>query len=238
MEIDAHCVRADEEGFKGHILDMMLRQGYYRTQHLMFTCVQTQADENSYSIPVFWLRSKVTTITENKQARSIRIKCAHFSVSVEPAIISEEVEALYLLYSNHKPFSTSDTCTSYLHQSALENPFESYMIKVRNESTLIAVGFFDKGATTIAGIMNIYHPAYHMYSLGKFMMLQKLDFAKANEIIWYYTGYISTTTTRFDYKTFPDVSAVQVYLPVEKQWVPYQYMDKEHLQEYYLNNLV
>lgn len=238
MEIDTHCVRADEDGFKGHILDVMLRMGYYRTQHLMFTCIQAQADENSYAIPVFWLRTNVATIKENKQARSIRNRCAKFTVSIVPAVVTDEVEALYNLYSNHVPFTTSDTCTSYLHQPYLDNPFDSYMVQVRDGATLIAVGIFDKGTTTIAGIMNMYHPAYHSFSLGKYIMLHKIDFARANGIVWYYTGYISTASTRFDYKTFPDMASVEVYLPVEKKWVPYRFMDKEHLHDYYVNNLV
>jgi leucyl-tRNA---protein transferase len=238
MEIDTHCVRADEEGFKGHILDTMLKLGYYRTQHLMFTCVQAQADENSHAMPVFWLRSKIATIKEQKQATTIRKKCAAFTVTVLPAILSEEVENLYTLYRNHVPFSTSETCTSYLHQPTLENPFESYMIQVRDGATLIAVGFFDKGSTAIAGIMNMYHPKYQAYSLGKYLMLQKIDFARANGIAWYYTGYISTSITRFDYKIFPDVTSVEVYLPIERKWLPYQFMDKENLHDYYINNLV
>ncbi len=238
MEIDTHCVRADEEGFKGRILDVMLKLGYYRTQHLMFTCVQTQADENSYAIPVFWLRTKVATIQESKQARTIRNKCTRFSVNITPTQVTDEVEALYNLYKNHVPFSTSETCASYLHQSNLENPFDSYMVQVRDGVTLIAVGIFDKGLTTIAGIINMYHPQYQNFSLGKYIMLKKIDYATANGIEWYYTGYISTATTRFDYKTFPDMASVEVYLPVEKKWVPYRFLDKEHLHDYYINNLV
>ncbi|MFC4233140.1 hypothetical protein ACFOW1_14660 [Parasediminibacterium paludis] len=238
MEIDTHCVRADEEGFKGQILDVMLKLGYYRTQHLMFTCIQTQADENSYVIPVFWLRTNVATINEHKQARSIRKKCAQFTVNIVPAVVTDEVEALYHLYRHHVPFNTSDTCTSYLHQPYLDNPFESYMVQVRDGALLIAAGFFDKGSRTIAGIMNMYHPNYQSFSLGKYLMLQKIDFARANGIAWYYTGYISTASTRFDYKTFPDIASVEVYLPVEKKWVPYRFMDKTHLHDYYMNYLV
>ncbi len=238
MEIDTHGVRADEEGFKGQILDVMLELGYYRTQHLMFTCMHAQADENSYALPVFWLRTKVGTIKERKQARTIRNKCAAFTVSIQPAIVTKEIENLYILYRNHVQFSTSESCSSYLHQPHLENPFESYMVQVRDGTTLIAVGFFDKGSTSIAGIMNMYHPNYHGFSLGKYIMLQKIDFSKANGIDWYYTGYISTASTRFDYKTFPDITSVEVYLPIVKRWLPYQIIDKEYLQDYYINNLV
>ena len=86
------------------------------------------------------------------------------------------------------------------------------MIKIRDKNKLIAVGYFDKGFKSIAGIMNIYHPEYNMYSLGKFLMLQKLQYAQSHNMNFYYTGYISTQSTRFDYKTFPDQNAVEVLL--------------------------
>jgi len=238
MAFDTHCIMAKEEGFKGAMFDALLAMGYYRTQHLMFTCVETQANEDSYAIPVFWLRTIVANIKEAKQANSIRKKCSAFTVTITAAEVTDEVEELYNLYRNHVPFSTSDTCASYLHQSFPENPFESYMVMVRDKGRLIALGVFDKGATTIAGIINMYHPHYKAFSLGKYLMLQKIDFARANGIKHYYTGYISTAITRFDYKTFPDENAVQVWLPVERKWAQYANMGKDWLNDYYLNNLV
>ncbi len=238
MKQEPHSLLAGEEGFTGTLLDVCLAAGYYRSQHLMFTCNDTQVDENSYLIPAFWLRTRIKKIQEQKQALLIRKKCARFNVTVNKAAVTDEVEALYTLYRNHVPFSTSETCTSYLHQTQIANPFDSCMIEVRDGELLIAVGFFDKGSIAIAGIMNMYHPNYQQYSLGKYLMLKKIDAVKALGMTYYYTGYISTATTRFDYKAFPDANAVELYLPVEKQWIPYAFMDKEHLDEYYLNYLV
>ena len=56
--------------------------------------------------------------------------------------------------------------------------------------------------------------------------------------MFYYTGYVSTGSTRFDYKTFPDPTAVEVLLPDKQQWVPYYLLSKEFLSEYYLKFLV
>ncbi len=102
---------------------------------------------------------------------------------------------------------------------------------------MIAVGYFDKGNNSLAGILNFYHPEYKKYSLGKYLILNKIDFALENDIPFYYTGYISTFYTKFDYKLYPDVNAIEVYLPVEKEWQPYNQFDKISLEKYFYENL-
>lgn len=232
-----YYIAPDENGFKGNTLDYLLAEGYYRIQHLMFTCNDIALDEDGQVIPVFWLRTLVKQCRPQKTANSILKKGACFSVSFQPAYVDDEVEALYALYKNWVPFSVSSTCADYLHQPFLPQPFDSMMVQVRDKERLVANGYFDVGSQSIAGIMNLYHPQYHKYSLGKLLMLQKLNYALSQNKLFYYTGYISTGSTRFDYKTFPDLAAVEVLLPDKQEWVPYHLLNKAFLNEYYLQFL-
>jgi arginine-tRNA-protein transferase len=50
-------------------------------------------------------------------------------------------------------------------------------------------------------------------------MTEKIAFCKTQGIIYYYPGYISTDTSRFDYKVFPSEKHVEIYNDVE--WLPY-----------------
>ena len=227
-----------EEGFRGDRMDQLLAGGFYRMQHLMFTTNDTQIDEHGKSIPVFWLRTVLENCTMNKAARNILNKCSRFAVSIQTACVDDEIEALYTLYKNSVSFSVSASCKDYLHMDLLPNPFDAMMVQVRDNEQLIAVGFFDEGHDSIAGIMNIYHPSYQRHSPGKFLILQKLQYAINNRKSFYYTGYISPESTRFDYKTFPDASAVEVLLPDQQQWVPFASLGKELLAEYYATYLV
>ncbi len=229
---------ANEAGFTNGLLDTFLAKGYYRMQHNLFTCNDTQIEFDSYDIPVFWLRTVVAKIASNKLHSTIERKCSLFSVEIKPATITTEVENLYSLYRNYVRFSAAESCEDYLHQRDLPNPFDSYMIEVRDDATLIAVGYFDKGLHTIAGILNMYNPNYSKYSLGKFLMLQKINFALANNMQYYYTGYISTAITKFDYKIFPDKAAIEVYLPAHDKWIAYSNVDKTYLEDYYFNSLL
>ena len=227
----------DEKGFKNSMLDDYLKAGYYRMQHLIFTTHRTQLSIESLEFPVFWLRMHVESIKENKTAEAIRKKCASFTVTVSNDAITNEVEDLYTNYCSSINFEAAESCSSYLHDTYIENPFNSKMLQIKDGNTLIANGYFDVGENCIAGILNFYHPAYKKYSLGKYLMLKKLDYARTNNLQYYYTGYISTATTKFDYKLFPDVSAIEVFLPLEEIWVPYQILGKAKLTEYFDKNI-
>jgi arginyl-tRNA--protein-N-Asp/Glu arginylyltransferase len=230
---DYYYFAPDENGFKDHMLDHLLCAGYYRMQHFMFTCNHTSLQADAEIIAVFWLRTLVQQCRLNKSAKAILKKCAGFTVTVQPAYVDDEVEALYRLYKDHVTFSVSSSCNNYLHNEFLPQPFHSMMIQVRDHGKLVAVGYFDKGEQSIAGIMNIYDPYYKDFSPGKLLILKKLNYAIQNGQLYYYTGYISPASTRFDYKTFPDPTAIEVFLPDKQQWVSYQLFDKAFLAEYY-----
>jgi len=230
---DIQYIIAGEDGFKNKTLDDLLAKGFYRMQHLMFTCNKTVINYETHPIPVFWLRTIVQKVKPGKNALNIIKKCAGFKVIITDAYVDEEIETLYAHYKKHVSFIVSENCKDYLHLETFVMPFNSKMIKVYNNKKLIAAGYFDKGKNAIAGIMNIYHPEYKTYSLGKFLMLQKLQFALSENTQFYYTGYISTESVRFDYKTFPDANAVEVLLPLQEKWVPYNLFGKKFLAEYY-----
>lgn len=235
---EPHYISPGQTGFKGKRLDAFLAAGYYRMQHLIFTTHYTQIDMGGGILPVFWLRSPVKNIKEHKAASMIRKKCVAFTVQYKNAIISDEVESLYTLYESHVNFITAPSCSEVLHQQELDNPFDSWMIEIRDNNKLIAVGFFDKGENAITGILNFYHPDYNKYSLGKYLILKKVDYALENNIALYYTGYLSTAISKFDYKLFPDAAAIEVYLPLEKQWVPYGLLGKQFLEDYFFTRMM
>jgi leucyl-tRNA---protein transferase len=220
------------EGFKGNLLDDYLAAGYYRMQHLLFTTHQTREDLESDPIPVFWLRMPVKAIGENKTALAIRKKCAGFSVSFKKAVITPAIDELYGLYRNHIDFNASADCSSCLHGFYLPNPFESWMVEISDHDKLIAVGYFDVGTNSLSGILNFYHPSYKKFSLGKFLMLQKIDYTIQSGRQYYYTGYISPAISKFDYKIFPDEKVMEVFLPQEKEWMPYSLFGKTGMHEY------
>lgn len=236
MNSTPYFILPGPEGFKGYLLDQLLAAGYYRMYHTMFTTNHTRMDPAGESLPVFWLRTLVNNITECSSAIVVRKKCARFTVEVKPAAIKAEAEALYNSYHSSIHFDTAPTAFDCLHDPVLPDPFDSRMIEIRDRGTLIAAGYFDVGLQSISGILNFYDPAYKKYSLGKWLILQKIQWAQQHNIPLYYTGYLSTAHAKFNYKLFPDTAAIELYLPVEATWVPYDSLQQDWLQEYYLRH--
>jgi arginine-tRNA-protein transferase len=241
MFLEDDYISPDHNGFKGRTLDDYLANGYFRMHNMIFTthAVSKGVYGNStMMMPVFWLRIILKKINYTNSLMRIKSKCERFNVEIKPAIVSNEIESLYTLYHSQLDFESPSSCISRLGVEQDNSPFDSWMIEVRDGEKLIAVGYFDIGQKSIMGILNIYNPQYKKYSLGKYLMIKKMEYALANNIEYYYTGYIGTEVDNFDYKIFPDVKSVEVYLPVEKEWKPYAQYDKSWLGQYFIQSIL
>ena len=203
----------------GSRLDVYLSKGYFRMQQDIFTCFAVLF--NDKICPVHWLRIDLAKVTYGKeQLRLFRIN-QKFSVSCKPFVLTDEIRALYATYRAAINFEAPDTVESCLLDGSAASVFDTYALEVRDEHTLIAVGIFDKGSRSIAGIMNFYHPAYRKYSLGKYLMLLKTDYARLQEQTYYYPGYLASLYDKFNYKLFACEAATEVYDSNRDRWYPF-----------------
>ena len=63
------------------------------------------------------------------------------------------------------------------------------------------------------------------------LILKKLEEANRLKKAWFYPGYLSLHTTKFDYKLFPDVNATEVYNRLTDTWQPYTSTNLQELHE-------
>ncbi|MFN4083999.1 MAG: hypothetical protein ACK4K9_10230 [Bacteroidia bacterium] len=198
------------------ILDELLEKGFYRYGNEMFTTNYILLDDKL--MDVFWLRTCVQNVVLSKASKQILKNAKKFSIHLVGSTITDEVEELYSLYRNSVSFSTSESVAYYLHGTEKKQHFNTKQFQIRDKEKLIAVGYFDVGNNSLAGILNFYNPEYKKYSLGKMLMLNKYMYAKNFNMKYYYTGYFAVQSNRFDYKFFPDPNAIQVYNPYEEKW--------------------
>jgi arginine-tRNA-protein transferase len=203
----------------GKELDEFLSLGFYRMGQGIFSTHYLIVKEQVHEVS--WLRYHIPSIRFSKSVNKINRHNNRFCTSLKPLSITGEMETLFSLYKTGIDFDPAVSVHHWLLEEQDHNVYDTYMIEVRDSNRLIAVGIFDKGENSIAGIMNFYDPAYKKYSLGKYLMLQKVKYAAAENIEWYYPGYIVKDYAKFDYKLFIDHSAASIYQPGKNQWVPY-----------------
>ena len=107
------------------------------------------------------------------------------------------------------------------------------MLKVRDKGKLIAVGYFDKGAEAVMGVLNFFDPAYHSYSPGKFLILHMIHHARASGMKYFYPGSIQVYDDKMDYKMFTGKASIATFLPVEEEWRAYAEWDKQRMEMYF-----
>lgn len=219
----------------GKVLDDYLEQGWYRLGQIIFTTDYIPHGESWCA--VFWLRFRLDAIRYTKKHLALLKTNQRFTVEIKPLNITTDTEYLYRIYKNHIDFEVSPSLTNYLYDGSVfgvtRNVYDSKMIEVRDKGELIALGVFDEGEETIAGIINIYHPDYYKYSLGKFLMLTKMNYAIETGKLWYYPGYIAYGYKKFDYKLFAGKEAAEVYDAVAHRWMKYTDTLLEELVESY-----
>jgi arginine-tRNA-protein transferase len=209
----------------GEQLDYCLRKGWYRSNCRMMTTDYVSVAPVFHT--VHWLRYVLDQYQPSATAKKIKALNADFTFAISPAQINEEAEELYSRYESFVDFDANPTLRGYLLQEFGCNIFNSNMICIRHNGVLIAMGIFDEGDESMAGIINFYDPVYHRYSLGKYLLLLKIEHSLQQNKRYFYPGYISFTFPKFDYKVFADKNSTQVYNRWTDEWLPYQQLNRE-----------
>jgi len=206
---------------RGDVLDYYLSQGYYRMQQELFTCQFVPFNSRIYT--AHWLRLRLSRVEWGAEQRRLLRRNARFSAVIRPFRPNAAYEDLYARYRQGITFDAAATVDEVLLGGAEHNVFNTQVVELRDGDQLIAAGVFDYGERSIAGILNFYDPAYRQYSLGKYLLLLKIEHARHLGLDFYYPGYVLQDYPKFDYKLFPSLAATQVYDSVRGQWLPFSW---------------
>ncbi len=207
----------------GANLDEYLANGWYRLGQYLFTTNILEYPNEVYN--VFWLRYPVNDFVLNSKQKSLLRKVNNFKINVQKLKINEEVEAFYTLYKNSLDFEISPSLKDLLGLNLphiKQDAFNSFAVTIKDGNKLIALGVLDLGQNATSGIINIIHPNYAKYSLGKALMLIKLSVTAQNKLQYFYPGYIGKEYTKFDYKLFLGKTIAQIWDVDLQKWVPYE----------------
>ncbi|MDB5234834.1 MAG: arginine-tRNA-protein transferase [Hymenobacter sp.] len=206
---------------RGDALDFYLAQGYYRMQQELFTCHFVPFGGRLYT--AHWLRLALDRIEWGPEQRRLLRRNALFTAAVCPFRLTYEYEELYARYRESITFDAAPTVDAVLLGGEAHNVFNTQVIELRDDGQLVAVGIFDRGERTLAGILNFYDPAYRQHSLGKYLLLLKTDHARRLRLDYYYPGYLVHGYSKFDYKLFACPAATEVFDNVRGFWQPFSW---------------
>ncbi|HEY3406131.1 MAG TPA: GNAT family N-acetyltransferase [Ohtaekwangia sp.] len=200
-------------------LDTYLERGWFRMGQTIFTTNFIHFKEDYYS--TIWLRIVLDELREESTQNKLFKQNAIFRTEIRPAILSPEKDELYSRYKQPLPFQPSETLNTLLYGKTVSGSiYNTYEVAVYDKDTLIAFGFFDLGENSAAGIVSVYDPAYKKYSLGKYLIYQKIKFSREAGLRYFYPGYFVPGYKLFDYKLTIGKSALQFFKIATGKWMP------------------
>jgi leucyl-tRNA---protein transferase len=202
-----------------HNLDKYLERGWFRMGQSMFTT--SFLNFNNTLFNAIWLRYDLQNYNLKASGKTILKQNKNFSVQVNPFSFSPEKDRLFKKYREALPFSIAHSLKTLLLDEGQFTIFNTFEICVYDGSTLIGMGVFDLGLNTAQGIINFYDPTYKKYSLGKFLILEKINYLKKIGFTFFYPGYFAPGYSPFDYKTELSVSGVSFFDVSTENWIDY-----------------
>jgi arginine-tRNA-protein transferase len=204
-------------------LDEFLQYGWYRIGVRLFTLDYTWS--NNELVRVFWIRYCLKNYLMGRKQKEILNKNKGFSWRVKPLDLKPRHELLFRRYRQNIDFDGPESASSFLFNAELKNAegktiFPSWMIEVKDNDKLIAIGVLDKGKNSIAGILNFYDPEYARFSLGKFLMLKKMELAQTWGMKYYYPGYVGINFPKLEYKYWLGENCIEFFDPLLQEWEP------------------
>jgi arginine-tRNA-protein transferase len=224
MFAQVHCPAA----LAPHELDAYLERGWFRMRQNIFTTNFVHFKDQFYS--ALWLRISLGELKTDFGRDKLFKQNASFRTEIRPASVTDEKEALYTRYREQISFEPMASLTQLLYgDTSTNNIYNSFEVAVYDGEILIAIGFFDIGNVSAAGIVSVYDPAYKKYSLGKYLIYSKIEYCRKLSLQYFYPGYFVPGYRAFDYKLTICRSALQFLSPQSQQWTSIEKFSPEYI---------
>jgi len=224
MTVDRYVEPESANYFYSVVLDHFLGMGWFRMKNKMFTTDLIITEEEGF-LDVYWMRIDLKKFKLSKSQEKILRSTNQFSTEANKQLsVSAEMERLFQKYKRSIDFNIANTVIDSLYDdSPFNDSFDSGMITIKDRNKLIAFGVFDAGMQSMAGIMNIYDPAYSSHSLGKALILKKIQYALDNGKEYFYPGYTTRVVSKFSYKKTFCPDAIEIF--DQNVWIPFEEWD-------------
>lgn len=181
-------------------LDDHLRRGWFRIGQTLITCRALVAEEELLS--TVWTRTDLRGYRfKGSLRRALRRVEERFQVTVGPARIDDEHEALYQRYRASVKGSRSRSLRHFLLDDEEDRGlFQTWEVTVRDGPTLVAFSLFDLGHEALQSLIGVYEPELARYGLGFYTMLREVQFGLEAGHRYFYAGYVLPGDPMMDYK--------------------------------------
>lgn len=146
------------------------------------------------------LRITVNDFFLSASQKRVLKKNQDLRVEIRDAFIDEAKEALFHRHKTRFAENVPDSIYDFFSSQPATIPCETKEICLWEGERFLAASFLDVGATAASSVYSIYEPTEAKRSLGIYLILLALAFARQHKKAHYYPGYAYREPSHYDYK--------------------------------------
>jgi leucyl-tRNA---protein transferase len=146
------------------------------------------------------LRVRLENFTLSKSQRRTLKRNADLVTVVRPIEITAVGEELFHRHKRRFKIGVPESIYDFVSLKPSIEPCEAFEIAVYDDRRVVALSYFDIGASASSGIYAMFDPDLSQRRLGIFTLLKEIEFSIAAGKTFYYQGYAYEEESFYDYK--------------------------------------
>lgn len=146
------------------------------------------------------LRIELARCTLSTSQKRVLKKNQDLRVEIRDAFLDEVKEALFARHKARFTENVPGSIYDFLSPEPASIPCQTKEVCLFQQEQLLAVSFLDVGATATSSVYSIFEPTETKRSLGIYLILLSIAYARQNGKQFYYPGYAYEEPSVYDYK--------------------------------------
>jgi arginine-tRNA-protein transferase len=164
------------------------------------------------------LRIRLADFFLSRSQRRIVMRNRDLDLVIRPAAIDDQKMAMFQRHKQRFQNNVPDSLHDFLSATPHAVPCRNDELCLYDDGRLLAVSYLDIGQNSASAVYAIFEPDEAARSLGIYLILCGIEYAKRLQLKYYYPGYAYREPSFYDYKK--RFQALEVY-DWQGQWEPF-----------------
>ena len=200
-------------------MDLVWSEGWRHFGKYFYRYSRVQETTQEGYKHVLPLRINVNDFVLQNSHKRILKKNKHLNLRILPAFVNHDVNILFEKHKQRFSSNIPENIHVFVSKEPAYIPCECLSLCIYDQNKLIGISYLDIGQTSCSSVYQCYDPSYPKNSLGIYMVLQSLAYAKEHKKSLYYPGYAYHEASHYDYKK--KFNAL-TYYDWKGQWLDYE----------------
>ncbi len=176
-------------------------------------------NENNKLFRIIPLRINLDNFALRKSQQRIWRRNSDLKLQIKPSFIDEQRRRLFDQHKTRFKKNIPDALEDFLGDYPSFIPCKNLEFSLMYNGKIVAASYLDIGKKAVSSVYAMYEPEHSKRNLGIYTMLVEIMYAKKQGFQYYYHGYATIESSKYDYKK--RFNCLEYYDWLQNIWLPF-----------------